>query len=198
MRYAVASILAIVLIVWLEPAPPTQTTKFIQAPKPVVPVSVDHPRPAIIEHVSDLRELQSVVLHIEEYEQPRALAVARAEYEPPAPTAPILRVQLRPSNILAPDYLRVLVEQYFQPADVDRALLVAWCESRWDASPKNPNSTASGLFQHLRGWWSGDWGVTGPFDPFDPESSVKAAAALVYGTVSGWGNWYPSKFCWQP
>lgn len=92
---------------------------------------------------------------------------------------------------------RPFVEEHFEPGDVNRALRIISCESGGNPYAKNRTSTASGLFQHLRAWWSGDWGVTEPFDPFNPEDSIRAGAALAYGTSSSWRNWYPSAFCWN-
>lgn len=108
----------------------------------------------------------------------------------------VQRTASRSPAYVTPAHIQELVERYFLIEDVDKAIRVIWCESRFDSNAKNPTSTASGLAQHLKGWWSGDWGVTGAFDPFDPEQSVKAMAALVYHTKSGWGNWYPSQHCW--
>jgi hypothetical protein len=48
---------------------------------------------------------------------------------------------------------RSLASAYFRPADVERALLVIGCESNGDPNAKNPDSTASGLFQHLTRYW---------------------------------------------
>ena len=90
---------------------------------------------------------------------------------------------------------RPLVAAYFPPDRVDQALKVIWCESRGDPSAKNPNSTASGLFQVLRGWWSGEWSTAIPaFDPFDPEANV-AAAAKIAGGPRYWSDWLASKSC---
>ena len=112
------------------------------------------------------------------------------------PPAIRLPTYSRPSTPIPSDRLRRLVETYMLPADVDLMLRVAWCESGYNTNAKNSRSTASGLFQHLKGWWSGAWGVTGPFDPFNPEQSVKAAADLLYETTSGIDNWKASYHCW--
>lgn len=93
---------------------------------------------------------------------------------------------------------RPLVAQFFEEDDVDRALDVIWCESRGDRWAKNPNSTASGLFQHLASMWGGrapQAGFTGA-DVFDPVANVGVAAWLVYER-GGWSHWYPSESCWR-
>lgn len=104
----------------------------------------------------------------------------------------------RPASApLAPDTINALVVAYFQPQDVEKALLVAWCESRYDASAVNPSSNASGLFQHIPRFWpsrSEKAGLPGA-NIFDPESNVAVAAWLVYSN-GGWKHWNPSKSCW--
>ena len=102
-----------------------------------------------------------------------------------------------PPVVLSPEQVEVwrpLVGLHFYPEDINMALRILWCESRGDANAKNPTSTASGLFQHLRFWWSGQSAYPA-FDPFDPNESVKAAAYLRY-TRGNWGDWNPSKHCW--
>lgn len=96
-------------------------------------------------------------------------------------------VQTR-SRVLLPavERWRPLVAVWWPETVIDEALAVMQCESRGDPAAKNPRSTASGLFQFLRGWWSGDWGYPA-FDPFDPEANIRAGAWL-YGQ-SGWSPW---------
>ena len=162
---------------------------------PAVGVSVDHTRPAPVEHASAYLEIKGHYLELGVWENTddTLIAVAR-QPEPPEPVR--LPISRRPSTPIPSDLLRRLVETYMLPADVDLMLRVAWCESGYNINAKNRSSTASGLYQHLKGWWSGAWGVTGPFDPFNPEQSVKAAAALLYETSSGISNWNASKHCW--
>jgi hypothetical protein len=92
---------------------------------------------------------------------------------------------------------RLLVEQFFAPADVDRALRVIGCESHGDPLAKNPNSTASGLFQHLASQWGPRAEAIGApgADVFDPIANVAAAAWLVY-EAGGWSHWNSSRGCW--
>lgn len=90
---------------------------------------------------------------------------------------------------------RDLVETYFLPGDIATALAIMACESGGNPYAENSTSTASGLYQHLWGWWSGSWGLPA-FDPFDPEQSIQAAAALRYAN-GGWSDWYASAHCWN-
>jgi hypothetical protein len=93
---------------------------------------------------------------------------------------------------------RPLVAAFFMPEDVDRAIRVIQCESKGDPWAKNPRSTASGLFQHLRSMWpprAADAGYAGA-DVFDPVANVATAAWLVY-EGGGWSHWYPSRPCWR-
>lgn len=93
---------------------------------------------------------------------------------------------------------RPLVGQFFDPGDVDRALRVIGCESRGDASAKNPTSTASGLFQHLGSLWGERSAAAGwaGSEVFDPVANVAVAAWLVYEN-GGWSHWTPSAGCWR-
>lgn len=93
---------------------------------------------------------------------------------------------------------RPLVEAFFEPEDVDRAVRVIQCESNGDPLAKNPRSTASGLFQHLASLWpprAAEAGFAG-VDVFDPVANVATAAWLVY-EGGGWSHWYPSRPCWN-
>lgn len=86
---------------------------------------------------------------------------------------------------------RPLVQKYFQPQDVDKALYVLERESRGDPRAANPNSSARGLFQHLEKLWPGrtqQWGMENA-DIYDPETNIKGAANLLYGPGGGWQHW---------
>jgi hypothetical protein len=92
---------------------------------------------------------------------------------------------------------RPLVEKYFAPGDVSRALEVIRCESHGNPAAANPVSTARGLFQHLGSLWperaaSAGWAGA---DIYDPEANVAVAAWLVY-QGGGWRHWNASAHCW--
>lgn len=111
----------------------------------------------------------------------------------PIIVAPVARTTVAPVNV---EQWRTLVERYFQPEDVDLALRVIGCESGGNPSIKHPNSSASGLFQHLGRFWperSVKAGWSGA-DIFDPEANVAVAAWLRYS--DGWHHWNPSRHCW--
>lgn len=83
--------------------------------------------------------------------------------------------------------VRALVKIYFKPADVNRAIRVAWCESRFDPSATNLRTGGVGLYQHLPRYWderSARAGFVGA-PPEDAEASVAAAAWEVYDG-GGW------------
>jgi hypothetical protein len=83
--------------------------------------------------------------------------------------------------------VRALVSLYFQPEDVNRAVRVAWCESRFDPDSVNLRTGATGLFQHLPKYWeerASSAGFPG-YDPANPEASTAAAAWAVY-EGGGW------------
>ena len=90
---------------------------------------------------------------------------------------------------------RVLVGRWFPPDRVDEALSIISCESGGDPSIPNPTSSALGLWQFLKGWYSGKWSsVVGVFDPRDPVASMRAAAIVSRGG-SYWGDWVASRHC---
>lgn len=83
--------------------------------------------------------------------------------------------------------VRALVSLYFTEEDVNRAVRVAWCESRFDPEAVDLNTGAIGLFKHLPRYWAertANAGFPGA-DPTDPEASVAAAAWEVY-EGGGW------------
>lgn len=78
--------------------------------------------------------------------------------------------------------VRALVGDHFEPQDVNRAIRVAWCESRFDPNSVDLRTGGVGLFHHLPRYWP-DRAASAGFpdaDPTDPEASVAAAAWEVY------------------
>jgi hypothetical protein len=83
--------------------------------------------------------------------------------------------------------VRALVSLYFTEEDVNQAVRVAWCESRFDPEAVDLETGATGLFKHLPRYWperTANAGFAGA-DPTDPEASVAAAAWEVY-EGGGW------------
>ena len=83
--------------------------------------------------------------------------------------------------------VRALVAKYFEPEDVNKAVRVAWCESRFDPNSINLRTGAKGIFQHLPRYWderSTAAGFQGA-DPSEAEASIAAAAWAVYNG-GGW------------
>ncbi len=85
---------------------------------------------------------------------------------------------------------RSLVETYFRPADVDRALRIMRCESGGNPNAKNPGSSASGLFQHLGKYWATRSAAAGygGVSIFDPTANV-AVAAWLRDQPGGFSHW---------
>jgi len=83
--------------------------------------------------------------------------------------------------------VRALVEIYFQPRDVNRAVRIAWCESRFHPDANDLRTGGVGLFNHLPRYWderADNAGFPGA-DATDPEASTAAAAWEVYNGA-GW------------
>jgi hypothetical protein len=83
--------------------------------------------------------------------------------------------------------VRALVSEHFAAEDVNKAVRVAWCESRFNPSSTNLRTGAVGLFQHLPKYWEERAESAGfpDADPTDPEASTAAAAWAVYNG-GGW------------
>jgi hypothetical protein len=83
--------------------------------------------------------------------------------------------------------VRALVEFYFEPQDVNQAVRIAWCESRFDPNATDLRTGGVGLFNHLPRYWderADNAGFPGA-DPTDPKASTAAAAWEVYNGA-GW------------
>lgn len=126
-----------------------------------------------------------------------AAFLRRALDLPSVPAPGVVVVDLSVPTGAGAEGWRLLVEHFFEPPDVDRALAVMSCESNGDPDAKNPRSTASGLFQHLASQWGPRAEAIGYPDAgvFDPVANVAAAAWLVYHG-GGWSHWNASKGCW--
>jgi hypothetical protein len=83
--------------------------------------------------------------------------------------------------------VRALVSMYFRPEDINRAIRVVWCESRFNPTATNPHTGATGLFQHLPEFWPQRAAAAGfpRAEPTDPEANVASAAEAIYNE-GGW------------
>ncbi len=91
------------------------------------------------------------------------------------------------SGWLSEVQVRALATDYFKPEDVNTAVRIAWCQSRFDPKSVNLKSGAVGLFQHLPQYWATraeNAGFPGA-DATDPVASTAAAAWAVYNE-GGW------------
>ncbi len=78
--------------------------------------------------------------------------------------------------------VRALASLYFEPQDVNRAVRIAWCESRFDPNAVDARTGGVGVYNHLPRYWderADNAGFPG-IDATDPEASTAAAAWEVY------------------
>lgn len=83
--------------------------------------------------------------------------------------------------------VRALATVYFEAQDVNRAVRIAWCESRFDPNAVDARTGGVGLYNHLPRYWderATNAGFPG-VDATDPEASTAAAAWEVYHGA-GW------------
>jgi hypothetical protein len=82
------------------------------------------------------------------------------------------------------------VERYFPASEVDKAVLVAQCESNFDANVRGGGgNNYVGLFQHADWVWA-DRAAKAGFagaDWWDPEANVAVSAWLLNG--DDWWHW---------
>ena len=83
--------------------------------------------------------------------------------------------------------------------DIDIVLLaekIIQCESGWDYTAQNPNSTAYGAGQFLNGTWKyiqKKWGIE--LDRYNKEDQLYAMVRLL--EEEGTKHWITSKSCWD-
>lgn len=92
---------------------------------------------------------------------------------------------------------RGIIALFFAPDDVDLAMKVAFCESRWDPLVTNRSSGAAGLFQHIPRFWSERAATAGwaGANIYDAHANTAVSAWLVY-EGGGWIHWAASQGCW--
>lgn len=83
------------------------------------------------------------------------------------------------------EYLREIAGTNYNVLD-----RIATCESNWRTNAKNPNSSASGVFQFLSSTWN-KWGQGDVFNPYD---NIRSAVKLF--DAEGTTPWLASKKCW--
>jgi hypothetical protein len=124
-------------------------------------------------------------------------SIARADefglFSPASETAQTDRkggVYIR-SGYLDESEVRDLIARFFLPADVNRAIRVAWCTSAFNPAAINPATGASGLFQHLPEHWAEYSAAAGygGTSMFDPTANVAVAAHMLYQIPGGWSHW---------
>lgn len=83
--------------------------------------------------------------------------------------------------------MRTLISKYFTDEDVNRAIRVAWCESRFNPTSTNHETGGAGLFHHLPEFWPQRAEAAGfaGAEATDAEANVAAAAYAVY-EEGGW------------
>lgn len=85
------------------------------------------------------------------------------------------------------------------PVIPDTLKRISWCESRNILTAKNPNSTATGKYQFLKGSWEyyGKklWGTLEGKSIFSEKDQDELALYVV--SINGFKDWDASKHCWS-
>lgn len=130
-------------------------------------------------------------------------ALAAEEAAKKATQASVQRVVASAPAIVAPSeqediaMVRGYIQQYAAEFGIDAGLLdrIAKCESGYRSNAKNRTSTASGVFQFIRGTWNGTIEGRAGLSPFNAEANVRAAARKI--SEGGLRAWNASKHCWS-
>lgn len=96
-------------------------------------------------------------------------------------------------NVLSEGQVRALVAKYFPASEVDKAVLVAKCESGFDANVRGGSGNGYvGLFQHAASVWEARAAKAGMAGKpwWDPEANVAVSAWLLGG-----GDWWHWRNC---
>ncbi len=93
--------------------------------------------------------------------------------------------------------VRGIIALFFAPEDVELALEISYCESRWDPGATNRSSGAAGLFQHIPRFWADRSAAAGwaGANIYDAHANTAVSAWLVY-EGGGWIHWAASQACW--
>jgi hypothetical protein len=178
-----------------EPPPPAEPEVRVSGvPEPLDPAA----HASVPEVVPDLGWIVAPATSPTDCRPPYQGSVCLAgELVPPEPAVqePVIpRVvdpyDLVPARVRSVEDWRPLVAHFFKAEHVDRALRIIRCESKGDPGARNPRTSASGLFQHLRRYWPMRAGAAGypGASVFDPVANVAASAYLVY-EGGGWSHW---------
>lgn len=88
-----------------------------------------------------------------------------------------------------------VVEHEHEPALPDIAHEIIRCESGGDPNAKNPESSASGLYQFTDGTWTWVTGLEPPARAWPVEVQHQAFTDL-WDDGRGWRHWLASYECW--
>lgn len=108
--------------------------------------------------------------------------------QPEAVSEPVATYETR-------DDIEALIRATF-PEEPERAVRVAWCESRFKPDAYNPknNSHDGGIFQISLRWHGAELAERG-LDRFDIEDNI-AFSRILYDR-NGWQDWSASEHCWR-
>ena len=89
-----------------------------------------------------------------------------------------------------------LAARYFPPEEVEKAVLVAWCESEYDPNAYNSAGPYGGLYQQLISDWDRRAILAGwaGYSVFDAEANTAVSAWLLAQT--SWETQWPSCSAW--
>lgn len=117
----------------------------------------------------------------------------KAVFKTATPSAP----QVYSGRDYSPSEVQQLIRDYSAQYGIsaDLPLRVANCESGFQQSSKNRNSTASGVYQYLQTTWSHTEAGRAGISAFDADANVHMAIKSI--ASGGISNWAASAACWN-
>jgi hypothetical protein len=85
--------------------------------------------------------------------------------------------------------MRELAGRFFPPEELDKAVLVAWCESKYDPNAYNPVAPYGGLYQHAEIYWPPRATAAGYPGASIFNAEANTAASHWLWMISGWQPW---------
>jgi len=98
---------------------------------------------------------------------------------------------------LSKDEIKELIISYSKAYKIDPALplAIAFCESGYNHLAKNKHSSASGVFQYLKGTFSRTEAGKAGKSVFDPHANIESA--IKHLKAHSPAPWAESKRCWE-
>ncbi len=127
---------------------------------------------------------------------PTLRSIGSAQPQPTTTTQPPTTTTTPPAGgPLTEGEMRLLAAQFFPAEQLDKAVLVAGCESTYNPSAYNPAGPFAGLFQHSLAYWNDRAAAAGWAGASVYDATANTAVSAWLWARDGWGHW-PTCSAW--